>query len=483
MTLGLGTRAASLATRGSGSELEIDEFSRWAEPLIRAIHRVVAIDVDNMMPAVTVLAFPWEPVVRAQVDFRLIAEITCFEAERSGQVVLEIQWAINDNFRCIVRCCSSLVESECVEVARTTISGAWILAFTLLAASCSDQTVPQHRADTKPQNERLHDAVSRLASDNAFSGVILVADQGQILLQRAFDHSGINQALAIEPDTKFAIASLTKSFTAVLALQVIESGLLSLDDVLQTQLPEYSASYSDQVTIRQLLQNRSGIPHYIDIPGWFDNDYKKSLTQETLLEAVAALPLKFKPGTNYHYSNMNFYLLGLIVEKVTGVSYEDGLKNRILAPLDLNSTGQIYESGLIENLAQNYLREDDGSLSPIPVTNPILFRATASQYSTSRDLYRWSTALRDETLLTNESKAILYDREAPMAWTVGAVSLDGDALLQVITYNGELIGYTSMITLLPDQNGVVIILNNNNAGYDALSTMTIEIASQLYGSQ
>jgi len=103
LTLGLGPlrmpeylNRSQLVTRGSGSELEIDEFSRWAEPLTRAIHRVVAIDVDNMMPGVTVLAFPWEAVVRAQVDFRLIGEVTRFDAERSGQVVLEIQWAISD---------------------------------------------------------------------------------------------------------------------------------------------------------------------------------------------------------------------------------------------------------------------------------------------------------------------------------------------------------------------------------------------------
>ncbi len=362
-------------------------------------------------------------------------------------------------------------------------SGAWILAAVLLVASCSDRAVSQDHAETKSQNEGLHEAVSRFASDNAFSGVILVANQERVLLERAFDQPGINQEVAIKPSTKFAIASMTKSFTAVLTLQLVEADRLSLDDVLKTHLPEYSADYSDQVTVRQLLQNRSGIPHYVDMPGWFDNDYKRSLTKETLLEAVAVLPLKFEPGTDYYYSNMNFYLLGLIIEKVTGDPYETLLKNRILAPLELNSTGQIYEAAPIEKLVQNYLREDDGSLTMIPVTNPILFRATASMYSTSQDLFKWSAALRDETLLTNESKAILFDREAPLAWKVGAIPLDESTLLQVITYNGELLGFTSMITLISGQNGIIIILNNNNAGYAALSTITFEIASQLYGSR
>ncbi len=103
LTLGLGPlrlpeylNRSQLVTRGNGAELKIDEFSRWAEPLTRAIHRVVAIDVDNMMPGVTVLAFPWEAVARTQVDLRLIGEVSRFDAERSGQVVLEVQWAITD---------------------------------------------------------------------------------------------------------------------------------------------------------------------------------------------------------------------------------------------------------------------------------------------------------------------------------------------------------------------------------------------------
>ena len=103
VTLGVGPlrlpeylNRSQIVTRGGGSELEVDEFSRWAEPLTQALHRVVSTDVDNMMNGVTVIAFPWEAVVHNEVDYRLLGEVTRFDADRSGRVVLDIQWVISD---------------------------------------------------------------------------------------------------------------------------------------------------------------------------------------------------------------------------------------------------------------------------------------------------------------------------------------------------------------------------------------------------
>ncbi len=103
VTLGVGPlrlpeylNRSQLVTRGNGSELEIDEFSRWAEPLTLALHRVVSTDVDNMMNGVVVIVFPWEAVVHNDVDYRLIGEVTRFDADRSGRVVLDIQWVISE---------------------------------------------------------------------------------------------------------------------------------------------------------------------------------------------------------------------------------------------------------------------------------------------------------------------------------------------------------------------------------------------------
>ena len=353
------------------------------------------------------------------------------------------------------------------------------LAFAAAAlASCAkpESVRPEGAA---PEDMSLEEIVSALADEADLSGVVLVASGEDIVLERAYTPATLQGAAPVGTDSRFAIASMTKSFTAVLALRLVDAGELSLDDTLAARLPEYAADYADRVTVRHLLQNRSGIAHYIDLPGWFDNDVKRSLTPDALLRALAALPLKFEPGTEYLYSNANYYLLGLMIEKAAGAPYEAVLAAHILEPLALNDTGQIYEAAAA-TLTPAFRREENGAYAPASIVNPALFRATGSQFSTARDLHAWSRAVARGDLLSTDSMAVMLAPDAPMAWTVGALSLRDGAAVEFYGYNGELNGYTSMIKLFPEHDGVVVILNNNNAGYDALLAMTRAIASTLY---
>lgn len=251
------------------------------------------------------------------------------------------------------------------------------LFFSFLLVTCIDQaSAKQPLPVIQAETPDLESQVSAMVDENRFTGVVLAVRGDQTILERHYSLEDPAHPISINRDSRFAIGSITKTFTAVLTLQLIESGKLGLDDTLQTHLPSYTADYSERITIRHLLQNRSGIPHYIDLPGWFDNDYKRTLTQDVLLSAIAALPLKFEPGSDYLYSNANYYLLGLIIEKIEGAPYDRVLENRILSPLGLDDTGQIYEAPPITGLVQNYLRENDGSLKPIPIVNPQVFRAT-----------------------------------------------------------------------------------------------------------
>ncbi|MEM7054171.1 MAG: serine hydrolase domain-containing protein [Pseudomonadota bacterium] len=339
------------------------------------------------------------------------------------------------------------------------------------------------QATTQPEipQSALQELVStRLAAAN-FSGVVLVADNDKIILEQAHYSPSLTEGDVIEPNSRFAIASMTKSFTTILVLELAEQGLLSLDDTLKAHLADYPADYAERITIRQLLQNRSGIPHYVDLPGWFDTEYKQSLSLEGLVSAIASLPLKFEPGSDYLYSSANCFLLGLIIEAVTGKSYEAVLSETILTPLELNDTGQIYAEAIEPAVVQNFLQEEDNAYVHIPIINPKLHRATASMYSTASDLFRWHQALWDDTLLSSDSQAEMFDRSGPMGWDVLAAPLENGETLPIQTYNGEMAGYTSMITRFPDRRGVVIILNNNNSGYNTLAILTLDIAAKLYG--
>ncbi len=344
----------------------------------------------------------------------------------------------------------------------------------LLGIGCADD-VSQVSSDET--DESLAGYVSSSVRDQTMSGVVLMANGGETMLEQAFNIDQLQADFEISPDSAFAIASLTKSFTAVLVLDQVSSGLISLDDPVSTYLPDFNAPYARNVSIRQLLQNRSGIPHYVDIPGWFDPEVRSQFTAESFLEQMASLELRFAPGEDYYYSNVNYYLLGLVLESATGKSYETLLHDRVLEPLGLRNTGQIY-SHEHESLAPSYLRSGD-DYERIQIDNAGLFRATASQYSNARDLATFADALINGSLLDAEMLGVLFDEEHPMGFTVTSAPL-GDAEVDVITYNGELSGTTTMLTLFPEQQCVIVILSNNNTPYSSLVELTLAFAQHAF---
>ena len=346
-----------------------------------------------------------------------------------------------------------------------------------LAFGCSaEQSGPTATASTSEPADEL----TGLLKDLDFSGSILVGKKGNIILRQAVNTSRIEGGEAVTPETRYPIASMTKSFTASLVLKLVDSGKLNLDQSLEELLPDFDVPYAQDVTLRHLLQNRSGIPHYVDIPGWFDNEVKRSFTDESFLETLQALDLKFQPGSDYLYSNVNYYLLARIIDRHTGAGYEDYLRSEILDPLGLAHTGQIYQDA--SDLAANYLRTDDGGYEIIPITNPALFRGTASMYSTIDDLFAWGQAIIAGEVFSEAGEKETFNPEGPMAWTVASMPLGGADPVEVIFYNGRLIGYLSLILLLPDQEGVIVILNNNTVGYENMLHLASTLAEHHFGA-
>ena len=326
--------------------------------------------------------------------------------------------------------------------------------------------------------EGLGGQVSEMVQDHAMSGVILVALQGVPVFEEAFNVDSLRSDFEVTADSAFAIASLTKSYTATLILSQVDAGRIDLDAPIRAYLPAFNAAYADDVTVRQLLENRSGIPHYVDIPGWFEPEVKNEFTAESFLAEVEALELRFSPGEDYYYSNANYYLLGLILEAATGKSYEAVLQEEILRPLGLEDSGQIYSSRS-QIVAPSYLRKGNAYES-IRISNPELFRATASQYSSARDLLVFGQELMKGSLLGDEMLKVLLDQDRPMGFTVASVPLAGKEV-PVVTYNGELAGTTSMLTMFPEQDGAIVILSNNNMSYSTLVEMTLAIAQSAFG--
>lgn len=356
------------------------------------------------------------------------------------------------------------------------------LAATLLACGCTaEQPASDTSAATQSAGEATTDELSTLLDELDFSGMLLVSKGDDLLLREAVNAAPINDVQAVAPDTRFAIASMTKSFTAALVLKLVDEGKLGLDQTLADLLPDFDVPYAQDVTLRYLLQNRSGIPHYIDIPGWFDNDVKRAFTDETFMDTLEALDLKFTPGSDYLYSNVNYYLLALIIDRYSGMDYETYLQTQILDPLGMSATGQLYEDA--DGLAADYLKNDDGTYEIIPVVNPVLFRGTASMVSTADDLQAWGQAIIDGAVYSDAASKEAFAPDTPMAWSVAKLPVSEEKAADVLFYNGRLIGYLSLIMLLPEEDGVIVILNNNTVGYENMLGLATTLATQHFGGE
>lgn len=217
----------------------------------------------------------------------------------------------------------------------------------------------------------------------------------------------------IRPDTLFRIASVTKSFTAAIVMQLVEEGELSLDDAAEDLAPGLLAA-GDEITVRQLLGHTSGLPDYIKSDAFVERaGAGESVTPEQALDFVADEELEFEPGSEYAYSDSDNITLGLIIEEVTGNSYEEELRSRILEPLDLNQTSLATTLRFPKPHAQAYQYSEDGTGEPENVTDipldPNGAWASGALISTPGDVSRFFGALLGGDLLPEKQLQEMMD--------------------------------------------------------------------------
>ena len=155
-----------------------------------------------------------------------------------------------------------------------------------------------------------------------FNGSVLVAEKGKIIYEKGFGLANMEWAIPNQPDTKFRIGSVTKQFTAALVLQLVEEGKIKLDGKITDYLTDYRKDTGDKVTIHQLLNHTSGIPSYTNRPDFFAEFSRDPYNITDFVKKFASGDLEFEPGSKYSYNNSGYSLLGAIIEKVTGKSYE-----------------------------------------------------------------------------------------------------------------------------------------------------------------
>jgi len=300
-----------------------------------------------------------------------------------------------------------------------------------------------------------------------FTGAVLVAKNGQVIFQKGYGLANREWNIPNEPNTKFRIGSITKQFTAMLIMQLVEEGNIKLDDKLTDYLLDYRRDTGDQVTIHHLLTHTSGIPSYTEEPNFFPDVSRDPYTVDEFIQSFCSGDLQFEPGSQFRYNNSGYFLLGAIIEKLTGKTYETVLQERILQPLNMADTGYDRHAPLIPNRASGYTRTFDGYVNAEYLDMSLPY-AAGSMYATVEDLYLWDQALYTEKLLSKKYKEMMFKPHFPglgghyaYGWTIRylPVGTTADSVLTV-SHGGGINGFNTLILRVVQPKHLVVLFNN-----------------------
>lgn len=316
--------------------------------------------------------------------------------------------------------------------------------------------------------ERLNTVVQSYAVHNVFMGAVLVADGDKVLLDKGYGMANLEWNIPNTPDVEFRLCSLSKQFTAALVLLLQQDGKLKLEDPVKQYLPDTPKSW-EKISLAHLLGHTSGIPDIVS-----DKTFGPwSMSSHVPAEQLAFLsdkPLDFELGSQFAYSNSNYLVLGMVIEKVSGQSYGDALRQRILLPLGLKETGLDTDELVLPKRAQGYQTGANGLLSARSMSMTVPW-AAGSIYSTTGDMLRWERGLFGRKLLNGDSLLAMTTAgkgNYGLGVEVGAV--DGSKLVR---HGGALQGFNTQMIYMPDK-GIAVILLSNVSG-----TITATMGEQL----
>ena len=314
---------------------------------------------------------------------------------------------------------------------------------------------------------KIDEVLSAANKYHLFNGSVLVAENGKVIHKKGYGHANMEWNILNTPDTKFRLGSITKQFTAALILQLVDEGKVKLDGKLSDYLPAYRKDVGDKVTIHQLLNHTSGIPSYTSVANFFANVSRNPFTVDDFVKQFASSDLEFEPGSKYSYNNSGYFLLGAIIEKVTGQSYDKALKSRILDPLGMKNTGYDLHSPVIEKRAAGYERFGNGYRNA-PYLDMSIPYAAGSMYSTVDDLYLWDQALYTDRVVSAQSKALMYKpalADYAYGWVVNKAEFgNGAPATERIMHGGGINGFNTLIIRYPQQKHLIVLLDNTSQG-------------------
>jgi CubicO group peptidase (beta-lactamase class C family) len=302
---------------------------------------------------------------------------------------------------------------------------------------------------------KLDEYLSAATKLGRFSGSVLVARDGKVILSKGYGLASAELEVPNTPQTKFRLGSITKQFTATAIMQLQERGKLSVQDPVCKYLSDCPKAW-EEITIHHLLTHTSGIPNYTSFA-----EYRNKMTLPTPLPELLARfkdrPLDFKVGEKYAYSNSGYALLGHVIEQASGKKYEDFLRENIFAPLQMLSTGYDHSDRILKHRAAGYRRNGE-TLANAPYLDMTIPHAAGALYSTVEDLYLWDQALYTEKVLSRKSlDAMFTPVQSNYGYGWGTAS---QGARKMISHGGGINGFSTFIARFPEEKATIIVLTN-----------------------
>lgn len=291
----------------------------------------------------------------------------------------------------------------------------------------------------------------------------LIAKDGKVIYRKAFGKANLELNVAMKPENVFELGSITKQFTAVAILMLMQQGKLSLEDDLTKYLPDYPM-HGKKISIHQLLNHTSGIKSYTNMPE-FIKMARTDMSPTELINVFKNEPMDFEPGAQWRYNNSGYILLGYIIEKASGQTYADFIEQHIFKKLGMKHSYYGSQSNIIPNRASGYQPKEKGFANAdyLSLTLPY---AAGSLMSTIDDMLLWSQAIHNNTLITKENKQKAFtnytdNKGKPVYYGYGwqTDEINGTPTIE---HGGGIFGYSTMGVYEPAQNVYVIVLTNTS---------------------
>lgn len=317
--------------------------------------------------------------------------------------------------------------------------------------------VISNQLSAQEKQSKIDELIKAYSQVNKFNGTALVTVRGEVIYKNAIGYSDAAKQKENNLKSIFPIGSLTKTFTAAMILKLAENNKLSLQDPLTKYFPEFLPG--KDITIEHLLTHTSGVYESLRNPAYrADMETDKKINTNEIMGYFIDQPLDFKPGTQFSYSNSGYNLLGIIIEKVTGLSYNKALEKYIFKKFNLNHTGFDYKTLSNSNKTTGYSYLSPTRHVEVKPGNPMLLYSSGALYSTVDDLNKWYAVLKNNKFISQESfKKAIQDHLGGYGY---GWFIDSRYDKKIISHGGNVEGSTSCFIMEPENDISIILLNN-----------------------